>query len=147
MSQYDHMMIGGLPEAYAQSIKSWLERSGIAVRLGLQQGGWNVYVPLEAPPKIVELVRLFVSGYQCADEIYNSGIPRGKAYWMGKSIDELELSVRASNILHTAGIRRIEDLTSKKRSDLLKLQGSGKKIVKHIEEELMRTCQLALKPR
>jgi DNA-directed RNA polymerase subunit alpha len=49
-----------------------------------------------------------------------------------RSVDELELSVRASNCLKTANIRIIADLVQKTESDLLKTKNFGKKSLNEI---------------
>lgn len=52
------------------------------------------------------------------------------------SIDELELSVRASNCLRRGGIYTINQLLEKKRADLIKLRNLGSKSFLEIEEKL-----------
>ena len=48
-------------------------------------------------------------------------------------MDELELSVRASNCLKTANIRTIADLVQKTESELLKTKNFGKKSLNEIK--------------
>jgi DNA-directed RNA polymerase subunit alpha len=48
-------------------------------------------------------------------------------------VDELELSVRASNCLKTANIRTIADLVQKTESELLKTKNFGKKSLNEIK--------------
>ncbi len=50
-----------------------------------------------------------------------------------RSVDELELSVRASNCLKTANIRNIADLVQKTEPDLLKTKNFGKKSLNEIK--------------
>jgi DNA-directed RNA polymerase subunit alpha len=50
-----------------------------------------------------------------------------------RNVDELELSVRASNCLKTANIRTIADLVQKSESDLLKTKNFGKKSLNEIK--------------
>jgi len=50
-----------------------------------------------------------------------------------RSVDELELSVRASNCLKTANIRSIADLVQKSESELLKTKNFGKKSLNEIK--------------
>jgi DNA-directed RNA polymerase subunit alpha len=50
-----------------------------------------------------------------------------------RSVDELELSVRASNCLKTANIRTIADLVQKTESELLKTKNFGKKSLNEIK--------------
>ena len=49
-----------------------------------------------------------------------------------RNVDELELSVRASNCLKTANIRTIADLVQKSESELLKTKNFGKKSLNEI---------------
>ena len=48
-------------------------------------------------------------------------------------MDELELSVRASNCLKTANIRSIADLVQRTESELLKTKNFGKKSLNEIK--------------
>jgi len=50
-----------------------------------------------------------------------------------RSVDELELSVRASNCLKTASIRTIADLVQRTEPDLLKTKNFGKKSLNEIK--------------
>jgi DNA-directed RNA polymerase subunit alpha len=50
-----------------------------------------------------------------------------------RNVEELELSVRASNCLKTAGIRTIAELVQKTESDLLKTKNFGKKSLDEIK--------------
>jgi DNA-directed RNA polymerase subunit alpha len=50
-----------------------------------------------------------------------------------RNVDELELSVRASNCLKTANIRTIADLVQKTESELLKTKNFGKKSLNEIK--------------
>ncbi len=50
-----------------------------------------------------------------------------------RSVDELELSVRASNCLKTASIRTIADLVQRSESELLKTKNFGKKSLNEIK--------------
>jgi len=50
-----------------------------------------------------------------------------------RNVDELELSVRASNCLKTASIRTIADLVQKSESELLKTKNFGKKSLNEIK--------------
>ena len=50
-----------------------------------------------------------------------------------RSVDELELSVRASNCLKTANIRNIADLVQKTEPELLKTKNFGKKSLNEIK--------------
>ena len=50
-----------------------------------------------------------------------------------RNVDELELSVRASNCLKTANIRTIADLVQKAEPELLKTKNFGKKSLNEIK--------------
>ena len=53
-------------------------------------------------------------------------------------IDELELSVRASNCLRTVNIRTIGDLVSKSEEHISKIRAFGKKSLLEIKEKLAK---------
>ena len=53
-------------------------------------------------------------------------------------VDELELSVRASNCLRTVNIRTIGDLISKTEEDISKIRHFGKKSLLEIKEKLAK---------
>ena len=55
---------------------------------------------------------------------------------MGKSISELELSVRSSNCLAEANIRTIGDLVGRKETEMLKYKNFGKKSLNEINAVL-----------
>lgn len=50
-----------------------------------------------------------------------------------RSVEELELSVRAANCLRNANIRYIYELVQKKESDLLKMRNFGRKSLKELQ--------------
>jgi DNA-directed RNA polymerase subunit alpha len=53
-----------------------------------------------------------------------------------KSIDELELSVRAANCLENAGIRYVGELVTKSESEMLKTKNFGRKTLNEIKDLL-----------
>ena len=55
---------------------------------------------------------------------------------MGRSVDELELSVRSSNCLKNANIKSIGDLVQKSESEMLKYRNFGRKSLNEIKEIL-----------
>ncbi|MBN1827404.1 MAG: DNA-directed RNA polymerase subunit alpha [Candidatus Eisenbacteria bacterium] len=55
---------------------------------------------------------------------------------LGRSVDELELSVRSSNCLQSAEIRTIGDLVQKSESEMLKYRNFGRKSLKEISDIL-----------
>jgi DNA-directed RNA polymerase subunit alpha len=75
----------------------------------------------ETAPETVEVERTEVR----ADADLNENLFR--------TVDELELSVRASNCLKTANIRTIADLVQKTEAELLKTKNFGKKSLNEIK--------------
>jgi DNA-directed RNA polymerase subunit alpha len=55
-----------------------------------------------------------------------------------KSVEELELSVRANNCLRNAGITTIGELVQKTEAELMKTKNFGKKSLQEIKDELTR---------
>ncbi len=55
---------------------------------------------------------------------------------LSKSIDHLELSVRSSNCLRSAGIQRIYELVQKTEEELLRTKNFGRKSLSEIKETL-----------
>lgn len=55
---------------------------------------------------------------------------------LGTSVDDLELSVRASNCLKNANIRRIRDLVERTEDEIAKTRNFGKKSLNEIKEKL-----------
>ena len=55
---------------------------------------------------------------------------------LGRSVAELDLSVRASNCLQAGGIATLGDLTSRAEADMLKLRNFGKTSLKEVKEKL-----------
>ena len=53
-----------------------------------------------------------------------------------QSIDSLELSVRTSNCLHSAGIEKLYQLVTKSKSHILKLRSLGRRSLRELEEQL-----------
>jgi len=51
-------------------------------------------------------------------------------------VQDLELSARTLNALETAGIRTLGGLAKKKESDLMEIEGAGKKVVQEIKRAL-----------
>ena len=54
-----------------------------------------------------------------------------------KSIDDLELSVRATNCLHGAQIATVGELVQRSENDMLKTKNFGKKSLDEIKEMLI----------
>jgi len=57
---------------------------------------------------------------------------------LGKSVEELELSVRANNCLRNASITSIGELIQKTEAELMKTKNFGKKSLQEIKDELNR---------
>ena len=53
---------------------------------------------------------------------------------LGRSVDELELSVRSSNCLKNANIKTIGDLVQKNEAEMLKYRNFGRKSLNEIKE-------------
>jgi len=58
--------------------------------------------------------------------------------WLGKSVEELELSVRANNCLRNAHITTIGELVQRTEAELMKTKNFGKKSLQEIKDELAR---------
>ncbi len=66
--------------------------------------------------------------------------------YLGRSVDELELSVRAYNCLKNANIRTIGDLVQRSEQEMLRTKNFGRKSLNEIKELLQRmTLQLGMK--
>ena len=58
--------------------------------------------------------------------------------WLGKSVEELELSVRANNCLRNANITTIGELVQRTEAELMKTKNFGKKSLQEIKDVLAR---------
>jgi len=66
--------------------------------------------------------------------------------YLGRSVDELELSVRAYNCLKNANIRSIGDLVQRSEQEMLRTKNFGRKSLNEIKELLQRmNLQLGMK--
>ncbi|HEY5133052.1 MAG TPA: DNA-directed RNA polymerase subunit alpha [Candidatus Krumholzibacteriaceae bacterium] len=68
-------------------------------------------------------------------EVVDQEIERLKEL-LGRSVDELELSVRSSNCLKAANLRNLGDLVRKTEGDMLKYRNFGRKSLKEIVDIL-----------
>ena len=59
-------------------------------------------------------------------------------HWLIKSVEELELSVRANNCLRNANITTIGELVQRTEAELMKTKNFGKKSLQEIKDELAR---------
>ncbi len=66
----------------------------------------------------------------------SSGSSRDDADVLLRSVDDLELSVRAANFLANAGIKTVGDLTRRTRSEIMRIKWSNAGVVKNVEEAL-----------
>jgi DNA-directed RNA polymerase subunit alpha len=82
-----------------------------------------------------ELLTAFPAGSLAEEEVpHGEVVPRGELNDnLLRNVDELELSVRASNCLKTANIRTIADLVQKTEPELLKTKNFGKKSLNEIK--------------
>ena len=70
-------------------------------------------------------------------------LPENLAEYLGRSVDELELSVRSANCLKNAGIRTIRDLVQKTEKDMLETKNFGRKSLNEIRD-ILRPMGLSL---
>ncbi|MBI3625295.1 MAG: DNA-directed RNA polymerase subunit alpha [Candidatus Rokubacteria bacterium] len=81
-----------------------------------------------------ELLISFPQGLLVEEEVEREVVSRAELNEnLFRSVDELELSVRASNCLKTANIRTIADLVQKTEPELLKTKNFGKKSLNEIK--------------
>lgn len=81
-----------------------------------------------------ELLINFPQGLPVEEEVEREVVARPELNEnLFRSVDELELSVRASNCLKTANIRTIADLVQKAEPELLKTKNFGKKSLNEIK--------------
>jgi DNA-directed RNA polymerase subunit alpha len=69
------------------------------------------------------------------DEAVNEEVEKMKEL-LGRSVEELELSVRSSNCLKAANIKTLGELVTKSESDMLKYRNFGRKSLKEIADIL-----------
>jgi len=61
---------------------------------------------------------------------------RDKNRYLDKPVAELELSVRAANILEATGIKTVRELVTKTESEILKYRNFGRKSLNEIKDVL-----------
>jgi len=59
-----------------------------------------------------------------------------KNRYLDKPVAELELSVRAANVLDMAGIKTVRELAAKTESDMLTYRGFGRKALNELKDVL-----------
>ncbi|HMB69039.1 MAG TPA: DNA-directed RNA polymerase subunit alpha [bacterium] len=83
----------------------------------------SIFINFDEEPEIVE------------EKEYDEEFERMREL-LGRSVDELELSVRSSNCLTSANIRTIGELVQKTEAEMLKQRNFGRKSLKEITEIL-----------
>lgn len=74
---------------------------------------------------------------ETSTEVVTSGPTQGLSVDLFlKSIDDLELSVRAHNCLISSGVKRVIDLVNMSDDDILKIKNFGRKSLKEVKEVL-----------
>jgi DNA-directed RNA polymerase subunit alpha len=103
-------------------------------------GGVNPEDALAYAAKIIkEQVSSFINFQEVDEEVQptdNKQVDARLTENMYKSVDELELSVRAANCLEHAGIRYIGELVSKTEAEMLKTKNFGRKTLNEIKDLL-----------
>ena len=64
---------------------------------------------------------------------------------LGRTIEELDLSVRAYNCLKRAGINTVAELVQRNQEDMMKVRNLGKKSLEEVEQKL-QALGLSLRP-
>ncbi|GMU91273.1 MAG: DNA-directed RNA polymerase subunit alpha [Candidatus Hydrogenedentota bacterium] len=99
----------------------------------------------EASNLLIDHLKIFV--HQRREESEGGGIPGIEdpelARTMNRSVDELELSVRAANCLKAANIRTIGDLVVRTEAEMLQFHNFGKKSLDEIKA-ILETMGLSL---
>lgn len=99
----------------------------------------------EASNLLIDHLKIFV--HQRREESEGGGIPGIEdpelARTMNRSVDELELSVRAANCLKAANIRTIGDLVVRSEAEMLQFHNFGKKSLDEIKA-ILETMGLSL---
>ena len=77
--------------------------------------------------------------YAICDDCYNIIVKTMKAiHSKDANIEELDLSIRAYNLLARANIQTIEELQNKTKSEMKKVRNMGLKSLREIEEKLIK---------
>jgi DNA-directed RNA polymerase subunit alpha len=90
-----------------------------------------------AAKALIEHIQIFeVSDKFTGKDILTGPKTNGLPDILGRSIDEMELSVRSFNCLKRAGIHTVEDLTKKSEEDMLKVRNLGRKSLDEVIQKL-----------
>lgn len=77
--------------------------------------------------------------YAICDDCYNIIVKTMKAiHSKDANIEELDLSIRAYNLLARANIQTIEELQGKTKSEIMRVRNMGLKSLREIEEKLIK---------
>jgi len=88
---------------------------------------------------ITDHLKLFITFDEDFVEIDDESVDEEKvriANLLDMPVDEMELSVRSSNCLKAAGIKRIRDLVTRTEADMLKYRNFGRKSLSELSEVL-----------
>ena len=90
-----------------------------------------------AAKALIEHIQIFeVSDKFTGKDILTGPKTNGLPDILGRSIDEMEHSVRSLNCLKRAGIHTVEDLTKKSEEDMLKVRNLGRKSLDEVIQKL-----------
>lgn len=90
-----------------------------------------------AAKALIEHIQIFeVSDKFTGKDILTGPKQSGMPDILGKSIEEMELSVRSFNCLKRAGIHTVEDLIKKSEEDMLKVRNLGRKSLDEVIAKL-----------
>ena len=90
-----------------------------------------------AAKALIEHIQIFeVSDKFTGKDILTGPKQSGMPDILGRSIDDMELSVRSFNCLKRAGIHTVEDLTKKSEEDMLKVRNLGRKSLDEVIQKL-----------
>ncbi|MCE5250582.1 DNA-directed RNA polymerase subunit alpha [bacterium] len=88
---------------------------------------------------ITDHLKLFINFEEEFEEVSDESIDEEKvriAQLLDMPVEEMELSVRSSNCLKAAGIKRIRDLVTRTEADMLKYRNFGRKSLSELNEVL-----------
>ena len=119
---FDEETLRGQCRAFLEAFRSRYPKTAVAYAAKIIKEQVSIFINFEEglePPEEEEEV---------ISEEFNENLLR--------SVDELELSVRAANCLQSANIRYIGDLVQKTEAEMLKTKNFGRKSLKEIKELL-----------
>ena len=136
--------ISQLQNEAALKDKTIEEQKGLYEKLTLQVWTNGTIDPKEAVSDAALILREHFLVFARQDEDFTAdelgAVPASEAAnaWLGKSVEELELSVRANNCLRNANITTIGELVQRTEAELMKTKNFGKKSLQEIKDELGR---------